>query len=268
MINKKFGTYYPTIFGKFLLLFINTGISRGKLKKLFHNIWRKYLNENPVDLIYNGLKLRVRPFGNTIESNILFSSKTREKSELKIIKKFVNSNTLFLDIGANFGYYSLFVASFGARKCIGFEPNPVLIERMKENINLNKLSEKIVVAPFALGKNSKMVNLHISKFGLGSSSIVKNNSSLETIRVKQKSLKKALEELNEIKADIVKIDIEGFEDKVLFPYLSVLEKDYLPSLIIIEDNSADWDLNILNWLEKNHYKRAGKTRGNIFLVKN
>ena len=116
------------------------------------------MSENPVDLIYNGLKLRVRPFGNTIESNILFSSKTREKSELKIIKKFVNSNTLFLDIGANFGYYSLFVASFGARKCIGFEPNPVLIERMKENISLNKLSEKIVVAPFALGKNSKMVN--------------------------------------------------------------------------------------------------------------
>ena len=77
----------------------------------------------------------------------------------------------------------------------------------------------------------------------------------------------ALKELNEIKADIVKIDIEGFEDKVLFPYLSSLEKNYLPSLIIIEDNSADWDLNILNWLEKNHYKRVGETRGNIFLVK-
>ena len=268
MVNKKFGTYYPTLFGKFLLLFINVGISRGRLKKLFHDIWMKYLSENPVDLIYNGLKLRIRPFGNTIESNILFSSKTREKSELEFIKKFVDSKTLFLDIGANFGYYSLFVASFGARKCIGFEPNPVLIERMNENIKLNKLTDKIVVAPFALGENSKIVDLHISKFGLGSSSIIKNTSSLETIKVNQKTLKKALKELNEIKADIVKIDIEGFEDKVLFPYLSSLEKNYLPSLIIIEDNSSDWDLNILNWLEKNHYKRAGKTRGNIFLVKN
>ena len=35
MINKKFGTYYPTLFGKFLLLFINVGISRGKLKNYF-----------------------------------------------------------------------------------------------------------------------------------------------------------------------------------------------------------------------------------------
>ena len=86
MINKKFGTYYPSLFGKFLLLFINTGISRGKLKKLFHNIWRKYLNENPVDLIYNGLKLRVRPFGNTIESNILFSSNTMKKVNSKSLK--------------------------------------------------------------------------------------------------------------------------------------------------------------------------------------
>ena len=135
-------------------------------------------------------------------------------------------------------------------------------------LEVNKLNKKIVVAPFALAKTSKKVNLHISKFGLGSSSMIKNTSSLETIRVKQKTLKKALKELNEIKADIVKIDIEGFEDKVLFPYLSVLQKDYLPSLIIIEDNSADWDFNILDWLEKNYYKRVGETRGNIFLVKN
>ena len=141
MINNKFGTYYPSLFGKFLLLLIKMGISRGKLKRLFHNIWKKYLSENPVDLIYNGIKLRVRPFGNTIESNILFSQSFAKKMNSKIIKKFVDSNT-FLDIGANFGYYSLFVASFGARKCIGFEPNPVLIERMKENINLNKLTEK------------------------------------------------------------------------------------------------------------------------------
>ena len=124
-------------------------------KKLFHDIWRKYLSENPVDLVYNGLKLRIRPFGNTIESNILFSSKIREKSELEFIKNFVDSNTLFLDIGANFGYYSLFVASFGARKCIGFEPNPVLIERMNENIKLNKLTDKIVVVPSLLVKTPK-----------------------------------------------------------------------------------------------------------------
>ena len=139
---------------------------------------------------------------------------------------------------------------------------------MNENIKINKINDKIVVAPYALGENSKMVNLHISKFGLGSSSMIRNSSSLETIKVKQKTLKKALKELNEIKADIIKIDIEGFEDKVLFPYLSELEKDCLPSLIIIEDNSADWGLNILDWLEKNYYKRAGETRGNIFLVKN
>ena len=41
----------------------------------------------------------------------------------------------------------------------------------------------------------------------------------------------------------------------------------MPSLIVIEDNAVDWEMNIIEWLKTNGYKQAGKTRGNIFLVK-
>ena len=86
MINNNFGINTPSLFGKFLLLLIKMGISRGKLKRLFHNIWKKYLSENPVDLIYNGIKLRVWPFGNTIESNILFCQSLAKKANSKSLK--------------------------------------------------------------------------------------------------------------------------------------------------------------------------------------
>ena len=267
MKTENFGTYFPQPIGKLLRLIIRTGISRGKIKKVFHFVWKKYVSEKPVDLQYNGVKLRIRPFGNTIESNILFSSKTREYLELKTIKKFVNRSTLFLDIGANFGYYSLFVASFGARRCISFEPNPILINRINENVVINNFTRKIEIAPYALGEKKGTVSLQISKYDLGSSAIDKNISSTENIIVRQKLLSEALQEFNEVHADIIKIDIEGLEDKVLFPYLNQLKKEYLPSLIIIEDNKNDWDFNILDWLETNNYRRLGKTRGNILLGK-
>ena len=264
---EKFGTYFPSLFGNIIRFVIRSGISRGRIKRIFHFLWKNYIGKKPVDIRYNGLKLRVRPFGNTIESNILFSSKTREKKELKIIKKFVNNSTLFLDIGANFGYYSIFAAGFGAKKCISFEPNPILVKRLQENIEINNFSNIIEIAPFALGDTEAIVNLQISRQGLGSSSIGKKIDSSEEIEVEQATLKSALYHFNEIKADIIKIDVEGVEDKILYPYLSKLDKDCFPSLIIIEDNTADWETNIINWLKSNGYEQEGKTRGNIFLIK-
>lgn len=264
---KKFGTYFPSWQGKILRFIISLGVSRGKSKRIFQFLWKKFVGNKSVDIYYNGLKLRVNPFGNTIESNILFSSKIREKEELKIIKNFTKPSTLFLDIGANFGYYSLFVAGFGARRCISFEPQPILINRINENRVINNFVDNIDIAPFALGGGAGKVELQIAKSGLGSSAIGRKIESSDSTEVEQKTLNTALHEFKENKVDIIKIDVEGLEDEILYPYLSKLKKEYLPSLIIIEDNAADWNLNIIEWLKETGYEQAGKTRGNVFLVK-
>lgn len=264
---KSFGTYTPSFKGKVLRFIISLGVSRGKMKRVFHFLWKRYVGAGPLDIIYNGLKLRVNPFGNSIESNILFSSKIREKDELTIIKKLTNNSTLFLDIGANFGYYSIFAAGFGARRCISFEPQPILINRINENIIINNFSNRIDIAPYALGAFEGEVKLQIANSGFGSSAIGKKIDSNESIEVKQKTLDTALFEFKENKVDIIKIDVEGLEDKILYPYLSKLEKQFLPSLIIIEDNSVDWDINIIEWLTNNGYEKVGKTRGNLFFTK-
>ena len=109
--------------------------------------------------------------------------------------------------------------------------------------------------------------MQIAKSGLGSSAIGRKIESSDSIEVEQKTLNTALHEFKENKVDIIKIDVEGLEDEILYPYLSKLKKEYLPSLIIIEDNAADWNLNIIEWLKETGYEQAGKTRGNVFLVK-
>ena len=69
------------------------------------------------------------------------------------------------------------------------------------------------------------------------------------------------------KADIIKIDIEGMEDRALFPYFEVISKAQYPKLIVMEDGiNARWERDILGWLLQNGYHPAARTRGNIMLV--
>ena len=65
----------------------------------------------------------------------------------------------------------------------------------------------------------------------------------------------------------MKIDIEGFEDKALFPYFKTLDKKLYPRLILMEDSSQkDWDKNILEWLLNNGYNVISRTRGNVLIA--
>ena len=60
---------------------------------------------------------------------MFISSRLREGKELSIIQNYIKNGGIFLDIGANIGYYSLMAAKFGAKKVIGIEPNPIVLDR-------------------------------------------------------------------------------------------------------------------------------------------
>ena len=107
---KTFGSMEPSFIGKFLLLLVSFGLGRGKLKGYFSKAWRKLRLSSPVDIVYNGLKFRLFVHGNTIETKMLFSSRIREKLELNALKNFLPKDGVFIDVGANVGYYSLHIA--------------------------------------------------------------------------------------------------------------------------------------------------------------
>ena len=225
----------------------------------------RFNGTGPVDINYHGINLRIRPFDNTIESRILFSSKFREKKEIEAIKKHVNQSTLFLDIGANSGYYSIWVASFGARKVVSFDPNPDMIARIQENSKINNFENTIQTSGYALGDTDDVVTLQIATLEAGLSAITKSIEHDKEIEVRQLTLQSAMRELSESKPDIIKIDVEGMEDKVLLPYLRNLKPEHFPNLIIIEDNENDWEENVVDWLLSNGYRKTDATRGNLIL---
>lgn len=69
-----------------------------------------------------------------------------------------------LDIGAYTGVYSLIASSTNPdSKILAFEPNPVLIENLRKNIEINQLQDRIEVFQIALGDSNKSINLNYNE---------------------------------------------------------------------------------------------------------
>ena len=265
--NESFGYYSPQGFIRVIYILIKIGIGFGKLKKIYAKILTKINKKTPIDIIYHGVKFRLYPHNNTIESKMFVSSRLREGKELDVISGYIKNGGTFLDIGSNIGYYSLMAAKLGATKIIGVEPNPQALERFKANIKFNKFEKLIKTFQIGVGEKQGFMELNLSEIDMGSSSIVNTKFNSDRIKIKVIPLSELLKKEGITKVDVLKIDIEGFEDRALFPYFKNLDKKFYPRLVLMEDSSqTDWEENILEWLLANGYRVLTRTRGNVLIT--
>ena len=120
-VVQEFGTYKPFGISRLILIFAKLGFGRGRIKLLLAQLWSRLNRDRSVDVKYYGLKFRLKPLDNTIDSKMLFSSKRREEKELRMINHHLVNGGVFVDIGANIGYYALNAALLGAEKVIAIE---------------------------------------------------------------------------------------------------------------------------------------------------
>jgi len=266
-MDPAFGHFKPKGSDAILFKAMQCGLGIGKIKKIFAKQWKKKNSDAVIDVHYHGLKMRLQPYNNTIETKILFSAKKREKAELDCLRPFIKNGGTFLDIGANIGYYSLMAAQMGAQKILAFEPNPTLHKRLETMAGLNGFDQQITVCNFGLGDKKKSLELTLGDDDLGSSSTRKKDMSGEKITIHIQPLIDVLTEQQIEEIDAMKIDVEGMEDEVLFPFFDKAPKELYPKMIIIEDNNDLWERNILEWLLSNSYTTQKITNGNYVLVK-
>lgn len=263
----EFGTYRPSGVNRLILFLVRMGLGRGKLKRVFSRAWQAPSSNTPVDFAYHGLRLRLRPVGNTIESKILFSSRLREAEELAFIRQYLNGGGCFVDIGANVGYYALMAAHAGATQVLAAEPNPELVDRFAANIAFNGHDQRITILPVAIGATDDMARLQLKQGDTGGSSIVRNVVADGAIDVPVRPLDVLLAEHGVTAVDAMKIDIEGMEDRALAPFLITENSALFPRLLIIETvNRDDWEVDVLQRLAECGYVTIAETRGNSVLA--
>jgi FkbM family methyltransferase len=161
-----------------------------------------------------------------------------------------------LDIGANYGTHTLYIANLikknnNGGKVYTFEIQPKILDLLQENINLNNLNEYIDINNFGLGNTDGEMDLIIpndynSHENPGGISL--NNNDLNEKNHKIKVPIKRLDELSLSNISIIKIDVEGFELEVFEGGKQTII-DNKP-IIIIEI----WDVNkdkYFKWINEN-----------------
>ena len=256
-------------------LFFVRGIIKRSLTTKIHNLINYDSSKDPIESRVSTVVDRVPfyfYFDGMSETKQLFGS--YNKKEMNFLKKNTVPESVFVDIGANIGFYTQNIASTFPQsnfsKIIAIEPNPILVDRIKDNLSLlyNDIPEttkRIIVENYAIGLEKKEIYLDLSE-GYGNAR-VKDNKNLEAIKINMISLLELIKK-NEVKyITNLKIDIEGYEDRALKPFFENAPFSLFPKNMIIEYTSKnEWeDKNFINYLLDMGYKEIIRTRGNLCL---
>ncbi len=240
---------------------------RGRVRNL---IRRSLL---PQMITYRGCKILLHPHDNFSEFTLWRKGRSPEELELNWLKERFEGKTLkVLDIGANFGLYSLFLASIlgPGSQIHAFEPNPTLAERLRKNCALNGFS-RVELNTFALSGTSGKATLCIESRGdtatnlgeawLANDAVGVDTSKHDTIEVQTRTL---LELTDLHGADFAKLDVEGHEPNILLPFLEDAKDAALPCYLQLETvNLGDEAKGLFASLSDRGYENVFQTQRNI-----
>lgn len=162
-----------------------------------------------------GLKLRL-DLSNANDHGAYFALEQRGD---ELLFGLVRQHHTVLDIGGNIGLYALRFAALASHgRVVTFEPDPDTFARLEEHIALNAPLRPTAVR-VAIGAEESVHRLYrvvASNSGMNriiSQAPVDPRTPFREVRVVP--LEKGLEGLGIERVDLIKIDVEGFEDAVL-----------------------------------------------------
>jgi FkbM family methyltransferase len=139
--------------------------------------------------------------------------------ETRLLRALLRPDMTVVDVGANWGYFTLLAASLiGPRgRVVAMEPEPRLFQLLDENVRLNDLSHVTACPAAATDRSNVTLPLRIfdeTSGNWGVSSIA-SGAAGEMRAVEGRSLDELTMALGLGRIDLVKIDVEGHELAVL-----------------------------------------------------
>jgi FkbM family methyltransferase len=175
---------------------------------------RKRLRPRPITIeAFDGARLRCHP-DNTATSSVIYL-RWPDWQEMHFLRRLLRPGDAFLDIGANVGVYSVLAARCiqpgGALRAI--EADPVLVQRLLENLRLNGFSADSV-HPVAVGERDGTCRFQIDSDTIGNVLQPGSPGGVEVPLRRLDDLVPISDPTSERLA-LAKLDIEGYELQAL-----------------------------------------------------
>ncbi|GJE76313.1 MULTISPECIES: FkbM family methyltransferase [Methylorubrum] len=267
--SQPYGTYAPTgivarIARRTQTLDEHSWRGR-RMAMLLRRIAISLLRGRPLDVERYGARMRLHPYNNNCEKKVLFTPQFFDSEERALLKARLSDDAVFLDVGANIGAYTLFVAGFtGPRaRILAVEPQPDVFDRLIYNIGQNPFGTVKAIA-CAVADRAGELTLFIDPRNRGESSVkIVGTHKSAAIRVPSVTLLSLCRSEGIERIDAIKLDVEGAEDLILEPFLREAPESLRPTLLIVENGTDQWQLDLPGLLEGYGYRRIAQTRLNL-----
>ncbi len=224
------------------------------------------LGGRPADVESLGARMRLYPYNNVCEKRILFTPQYFDPAELAFLEGRITPDFTFVDLGANVGAYSLFVAARTGphARIVAVEPQPELFERLVYNIRQNPFST-VKALECAVADREGEITMFVDLKNRGDTSmrLVQPVQRGEEIRVAARPLAALLADEGLSRIDAMKLDIEGAEDLVLEPFFRDAPERLWPRAILLEYSQGRWGMDLPALLAQLGYAEVLRTDQNI-----
>lgn len=262
--DKPFGTYAPNALQRAVIAAAHgSGLKRGAFRPWLSRLVN-LLGTGPIDATYQGASFRLHHLASGTERGALFNP-NYNLPELDFLREYAPAGGTFVDVGANVGTYAVALAKHvgASGHVIAIEPHPVSNARLAFNASASKLTNLTLVKA-AAGDIDGELMIETDGDNLGASHI----STTGGFRVPAHRLLTILNDAQITHVDALKIDVEGYEDRVLTGFFRDAPQSLWPKAVAIEHlERKEWLNDCIADMVARGYGIAGKTRSNTLLVR-
>ena len=230
------------IFQKICDLYPHYRINTKIKKKIFYIVFalfKSFIN-GPIKLNFGKFFFYSYPQRKNYSRSLLSKVNLHDEREINFFIKNIDNNSVFIDCGANQGFYTIPIAASNKNcKIIAFEPSVQEMEYLNQNISLNNIVN-IQTSYLGIGDKEgsfKFKNDNLEKNSTKGGLIIEDDN--ETDEIKMIDVTTLDKFINDRKLDItsdtklfIKIDLEGYDINAIYGSKNII-KNYF-SIFLVE----------------------------------
>lgn len=149
-----------------------------------------------------------------------------EFEDMAFVLHLMRPEDTIVDVGANIGSYTILASKVCGAKSIAVEPDPSALRALKRNLRANGVEDRVELIQAALGAESGIIEFTIGK---DTTNRIATSKDVETQKVPLRTLDEVLAGSNPL---IIKMDVEGYEGRVISASLRALQNPSLKAVLI------------------------------------